>query len=56
MGGVNTNNLGNKRKKNVCVALSEDEWQKLVTYGTHYGLSPTAASRRLINEGLLFHQ
>ena len=45
-----------KRDKCVTIVLSTDEWQKLANYGTSYGLAPTAAARRLINEGLSFHQ
>ena len=54
--GSNTANRGNKRKKCVTIVLSEDEWQKLAKYGKHYDLAPTAAARRLIIEGLTFHQ
>ena len=54
--GVNTNNRGSKRKKPVTIVMTQDEWQNLAKYGTRYGLTPTAAARRLINEGLLFHQ
>ena len=54
--GLNTANRGNKRKKPVTVVLSEDEWQALASYGRNYGLAPTAAARRLINEGISFHQ
>ena len=53
---VNTNNRGNKRKKPVTIVMSQEEWQNLADYGRRYGLPPTAAARRLINEGLLFHQ
>ena len=54
--GVNTANRGNKRKKCVTIVLSEEEWQRLAQYGKHYDLTPTAAGRRLIIEGLNFHQ
>ena len=54
--GTNTANRGNPRKKAVTIKLSEDEWQKLAMYGKHYGLTPTAAARRLVIEGLTFHQ
>ena len=54
--GSNTANRGNKRKKCVTIVLSEDEWQKLAMYGKHYDLTPTAAARRLVIEGLTFHQ
>jgi len=53
---VNTNNRGNRRKKQLTLVMTQDEWQNLAEYGTRYGLTPTAAARRLINEGLLFHQ
>ena len=54
--GINTANRGNKRRRCVTVVLSDDEWQNLATYGKNYDLAPTTAARRLINEGLLFHQ
>ena len=44
-----------KRDKPVTIVLSADEWQSLADYGNHYGLKPTSAARRLINEGLSFH-
>ena len=52
----NTANRGNPRKKPVTIVLTADEWQQLAKYGTRYGLTPTAGARRLINEGLAFHQ
>lgn len=52
----NTANRGNKRQKCISVVLSNEEWEKLQAYGKHYGLTRTAAGRKLINEGLLFHQ
>ena len=53
---VNTNNRGSRRKKPVTIVLSQEEWQNLADFGKRYGLLPTAAARRLIIEGLLFHQ
>ena len=50
------NNRGNKRRKPVTIVLSEDEWKQLAKYGNYFDLSPTAAGRRLIMEGLNFHQ
>lgn len=54
--GQNTANRGNPRKKPVTIVLTADEWQRLAKYATRYGLAPTAGARRLINEGLAFHQ
>ena len=54
--GVNSANRGRMRPKTVNIRLSDDEWQTLATYGKNYDLAPAAAARRLINEGLLFHQ
>lgn len=54
--GQNTANRGNPRKKQITIALTEDEWGQLARYGKNYDLTPTAAGRRLINEGLVFHQ
>ena len=54
--GQNTANRGNPRKKCVTIVLSEDEWNDLARYGRNYDLTPTAAGRRLINEGLVFHR
>jgi hypothetical protein len=53
---VNTNNRGNKRKKCVTIVLSEEEWQNMADYGKRYGLAPTAAGRRLLNQALIYFQ
>ena len=45
-----------KREKCVTIVLSTDEWQKLADYGNRFDIKPTTAARRLINEGLSFHQ
>ena len=54
--GQNKANRGNPRKKPVTIVLTADEWQQLAKYSTRYNLAPTAGARRLINEGLAFHQ
>ena len=52
--GSNTANRGNKRKKCVTIVLSEEEWQAMANYGKPFGLSPTAAGRRLLTQALIY--